>query len=92
MKNLGGKINPETLKEYFKSRNYDVTIGASKKMVVFLKQGIVSKLIFDFGIDKLQILVDFLEEIEEYEILAVVRDRLKIHNKLVQRDFKLKNG
>ena len=90
MKKLVTRIKPSQLQTYYKANEEDVTMEKCSRIIESLKLGHVSQLIFDFGILKIQILVDLLEEEEEYEALALIRDKVKIHNKVTENKFNIK--
>ena len=93
MKNLVNNISPSELQQFYNSKGmYSMTIDACSRVLQYLKEDKVSQLIFDFGIDKLQYLVELLEDMEEYETLAMVRDKLNTHNKLTEENYNIKNG
>lgn len=93
MRKLDLTIKPSELKSYYETNgDKDITIDLCSKIIQGLKLGHVSQLIFDFGILRVQILVDFLEEKEEYEALVLIRDKVKIHNKVTQNKFNIKRN
>ena len=92
MKNLEERIKPTELKEFFNKNGLeDINTSASLNIIGNLVLGRISQIIFDFGISTLHTLVEFLEEREEYEVLAMVRDKLTNHNKLTEDNFTLKD-
>ena len=91
MKNLEDKISPSELELFYSLKGmHSMDREACTKVVEYLKCGRVSQLIFDFGIDKLQYLSELLEDKEEYEILAVVRDKIAVHNKVTEKNYNIK--
>jgi hypothetical protein len=91
MKKLDTRIKPSQLQTYYKANGADdVTMEECSRIIQSLKLGHVSQLIFDFGIVKIQIIVDLLEEEEEYEALTLIRDKVKIHNKVTKNKFNIK--
>jgi hypothetical protein len=91
MKKLGETIKPTQLKAYFKSRGeYDMNMASCTRLISYLTQGNISQLIFDFEIDRLQKLVDYLEDLQEYEVLAIIRDKVEKHNTLTNNNYNMK--
>ena len=85
------KISPSELKEYFKSNGvYSMSMDACSRALLYIKEGRVSQFIFDFHIEKLQLLVNLLEDKEEFELLASIRDKVKVHNKLIEGNLSMK--
>ena len=55
-----------------------------------LEQMNISQVIFDFGISTLRCILEYFEEQENYEYCSIIRDKLKIHNRLTGENLKLK--
>ena len=84
------KISPSQLKALYLKRSDDgMSIDMCSSLIKNLKEGFISQIIFDFGIDRLHILINILKEFEEYESLAVIRDKLKTHNKVNKTDYQI---
>ena len=92
MKSWEDRISPSKLKIYLDTKDkVPTTIQDCNRIITLIKNRVISKIIFDYGITKINHIVDLLEKEEEYELLAVLRDKLEVHNKVTKRKFKLRN-
>lgn len=79
------KFEIEELYNYYKSSGSDISRNGIIWMTTLLKSGIssqLSKVMFDLGVESLEILILFLASKEEYEICAALRKKVDKHKEI----------
>lgn len=83
-------ITVEDILELFKQNNEDMDINLAREIVMRIYKEDYFNVFYICGETTLHILIDYFEELEEFEVCVTIRDTILEHNKLTKDNIPIK--